>query len=165
VGGRHLDQAVAAHLRRRHGLAIGRLTSEGLKLEIGSAAPEGDRRAEVRGRDLASGLPRVAVVGDEEIAGAIEEPLGRILTAIRRSLERTPPELASDVMDHGLMLAGGGARLHGLADRLRAELQIPVHLPDDPLVCVAAGAGMALEELGALRSTRRARPRGRLRRG
>ena len=151
VGGRHLDEAIQAHLQRHHKLAIGLVTAEELKIEIARAVPEPDQQAEVRGHSIVTGLPRAVVVSGEEIAGAISEPLTRIVSAIRRSLERTPPELAADVMDAGLLLTGGGALLAGLGDRLRAELGIPVHLADEPLGAVARGAGMALEEMRAIR--------------
>lgn len=151
IGGRHLDEAIQAHLHRRHKLAIGMITAEELKIEIARAAPRPGQQAEVRGRSIVSGLPRAVVVTGEEIAGAIAEPLTRMVAAIRRSLERTPPELASDVMDAGLLLTGGGALLAGLGDRLRAELSIPIHLADEPLGSVAQGAGMALEEMKAIR--------------
>jgi rod shape-determining protein MreB len=151
IGGRHLDVAIQAHMQRRHKVAIGLTTAEELKIEIGSARPEPGRHAELRGRSLLSGLPCTVVVGGEEVAEAIDEPLSRIIGAIRRSLERTPPELAADVMDAGVMLTGGGALLTGLPDRLRAELGIPIHVADEPLGAVARGAGMALEEMRAIR--------------
>ncbi|WP_217913299.1 rod shape-determining protein [Miltoncostaea marina] len=156
IGGRHLDGAIQAHLQRRHKLAVGLTTAEELKVELGDATGGGDRQAEVRGRSLLTGLPRTVVVDAEEVAEAIAEPLDRIVAAIRSSLERTPPELAVDVMDQGVMLTGGGSLLAGLTDRLRAELHIPVHLAEQPLEAVARGAGQALEEMAAIR---RAGPR------
>jgi rod shape-determining protein MreB len=151
VGGRHLDLAIQAHMLRHHRLVIGLTTAEELKVAIGSARPQPERQAEVRGRYLPTGLPRTVVVDGEELADAIDEPLSRILSAIRSSLDRTPPELAADVMDVGIMLTGGGALLADLPDRLRAELGLPVHVADEPLGAVARGAGMALEEVRAMR--------------
>jgi len=152
IGGRHLDAAIQAYLERRHKLAVGLTTAEELKIEIGSARSRAGQEAEVRGRSLLSGLPRTVIVDGAEVAEAIAEPLSRIVGAIRRSLERTPPELASDVMDAGVMLTGGGALLSGLPDRLRTELGIPIHVADEPLSAVARGAGMALEEMRAIRT-------------
>jgi rod shape-determining protein MreB len=151
VGGRDLDEAIRVHLRQKHGLVIGSVTAEELKIELGRATATGGRHAEVTGRSMAKGLPRTVIVSDEEIARAFDEPLSRIVSAIRRALEATPPELASDVMDVGVLLSGGGALLAGLGDRLRAELGIPVHLAEDPLGAVVTGAGMALEEMRAIR--------------
>lgn len=151
VGGRDLDEAVRLHMRHRHDLAIGPTTAEELKIALGHAGGGDGRTAEVTGRALASGLPRTVEVTDDEIAQAIDEPLSRILEAVRRSLATAPPELASDVMDLGLLLTGGGSLLRGLDDRLRAELGIPVHPADDPLGAVVRGAGMALEEMRTIR--------------
>ena len=156
IGGRHLDAAIQAHLQRRHKLAVGLTTAEELKIELGDATGGSERQAEVRGRSLLTGLPRTVVVDAVEVAEAVAEPLDRIVAAIRSSLERTPPELAVDVMDQGVMLTGGGSLLAGMTDRLRAELHIPVHQAEHPLEAVARGAGMALEEMAAIR---RAGPR------
>jgi rod shape-determining protein MreB len=151
VGGRHLDIAIQDHLRRRRGLLVGLVTAEELKIELASATPQPDAVAEVRGRALATGLPSAVVVSAEEVAAAIAEPLSQILEAIRRSLGAAPPDLACDVMDAGIMLTGGGSLLAGLADRLRAELGIPVHVTDEPLAAVVQGAAVALEEMVAIR--------------
>lgn len=165
VGGRRLDEAIRAHLRRRHALAIGPTTAEELKIEVGDASPGDGLAAEVRGRSLLSGLPRGAVVDTTDVAEAMAEPLERVIAAIRGSLERMPGEMVVDVMDAGAMLTGGGSLLPGLADRLRAELMIPVHIADEPLDAVARGAGMALEEMGAIRRAgRSAAPAGASRR-
>lgn len=158
VGGRDLDEAIRGHLRRHHDLAIGPIAAEELKIELARAAVPDGRHAEVTGRSMASGLPRAVVVTGEEIARAIADPLSRIVAAIRRSLETTPPELASDVLDAGVLLTGGGSLLGGLDDRLRSELGIPVHLADDPLRAVVRGAGMALEEMRAIRRAAAAGP-------
>lgn len=153
VGGRHLDEAIQGHLRRRHDLLIGLAAAEELKLAVARTPPEPGLHAEVRGRAIRSGLPRGVVVTGEEIAGAIDEPLNRILTAIRESLSCTPPDLAADLMDTCLLLTGGGALLTGLAERIRAELGVPLHIADGSFHAVARGAGMALEEMRVIRRT------------
>jgi len=113
-------------------------------------------QAEIRGRDMVSGLPKTVVLTSEEIRVAIEEPLSQIIDAIKATLDRTPPELASDIMDRGIVLAGGGALLQGLADRIRDETQIPTHLAESPLTCVAVGSGRSLEEFEVIHRTNRA---------
>ena len=126
---------------------IGQQTAEEIKLEIGSAFPLPEEvQAEVRGRDLVTGLPKTVVLTSEEVRGALEEPLSQIIGAVKETLDRTPPELASDIMDRGIMLAGGGALLQGLDERLRDETQMPCHLAESPLTCVAVGSGRSLEE-------------------
>jgi rod shape-determining protein MreB len=138
---------------------IGQQTAEELKLEIGSACPmEEELQAEIRGRDMVSGLPKTVVLTSEEIRQALEEPLNQIIEAVKETLDRTPPELASDIMDRGIMLAGGGALLQRLDERLRDETQMPAHLAESPLTCVAVGSGRSLEEFEAIhRSNRRSR--------
>jgi rod shape-determining protein MreB len=151
VGGYDLDEAILNHLRRRHRLAVGTERGEGLKLEIGSAkAVEGELRAEVRGRDLVAGIPRTVVIESDEIRSALEEPLGTIVAAVRETLERTPPELAGDIMREGMVLVGGGSLLRGFAERLSEETRIEVRVADSPLTCVAEGAGRSLEEFDTL---------------
>jgi rod shape-determining protein MreB len=113
-------------------------------------------QAEIRGRDMVSGLPKTVVLTSEELRVAIEEPLAQIIDAIKATLDRTPPELASDIMDRGIVLAGGGALLQGLADRIRDETQIPTHLAESPLTCVAVGSGRSLEEFEVIHRTNRA---------
>ncbi|MDQ3629791.1 MAG: rod shape-determining protein, partial [Actinomycetota bacterium] len=103
-------------------------------------------QAEIRGRDMVSGLPKTVVLTSEEIRAALEEPLSQIIDAVKETLDRTPPELASDIMDRGIMLAGGGSLLQGLDERLREETQMPAHLAESPLTCVAVGSGRSLEE-------------------
>ncbi len=107
-------------------------------------------QAEIRGRDLVSGLPKTVVLTSEEVRLALEEPLQAIIDAVKETLDRTPPELASDIMDRGIMLAGGGALLQGLDERLREETQMPAHLAESPLTCVAVGSGRSLEEFEAI---------------
>jgi rod shape-determining protein MreB len=156
VGGYDLDDAVAAWLRQRHGLAIGETTSEHVKLEIGGIAPDTtDAGTEVRGRDPVSGLPRQVLVSSAEIREALEGPVSDIVAEVKNALEETPPELASDLVQRGILLAGGGALLRGFAERIADETNVPVGLADDPLTCVAIGAGQALDEIELLERTDR----------
>jgi rod shape-determining protein MreB len=146
VGGDNLDDAIAQFIRRRHNLVVGERTAEEVKIAIGSAIPrEDDRQAGVRGRDQITGLPRTISVRSSEVAQAIQEHLGSIVQAVRAVLERTPPELASDVIDRGIVMTGGGAQLDGLDELLVQETGVPVHVADDPQRCVARGAGAALD--------------------
>ena len=147
VGGDEMDDGIVNYVKREYKLMIGQQTAEEIKLEIGSAfkLPE-EVQAEVRGRDLVTGLPKTVVLTSEEVRGALEEPLSQIIGAVKETLDRTPPELASDIMDRGIMLAGGGALLQGLDERLRDETQMPCHLAESPLTCVAVGSGRSLEE-------------------
>jgi rod shape-determining protein MreB len=147
VGGYELDEAIASYVRSRHHLAIGQQTAEDVKLEVGSAWPlEVEPEVEIRGRDLVTGLPKAVTLTSEEVRAAIEEPLRTIIESVKETLERTPPELASDIADTGLTLAGGGALLRGFAERLRDETQMPAYVVESPLTCVAIGAGLSLEE-------------------
>lgn len=148
AGAEQLDDAIMTHLRRRHELLIGSHIAEEVKLRIGSVLPHAQNaRLEVTGVDARSALPKTVVVTSEEIRGAIERPVERIIDAVKETLSRTPPELASDVLDLGIILAGGGSLLRGLADRLREETQVPTHIAELPVTCVAAGAGAWLEAL------------------
>jgi rod shape-determining protein MreB and related proteins len=157
IGGDELDEAIINYAKREYKLLIGQQTAEELKLEIGSAFPMAEElQAEIRGRDMVSGLPKTIVLTSEEIRSALEEPLSQIVDAIKVTLDRTPPELASDIMDRGIVLAGGGALLQGLADRVRDETQIPTHLAESPLTCVAVGSGRSLEEFEVIHRTNRA---------
>ena len=117
--------------------------------------------AEIRGRDLVTGLPKTVVVSTAEIREAIEEPVAAVIDAVKVTLDKTPPELAADIMDRGIVLAGGGSLLTGLDERLRHETQMPVHLAESPLTCVAVGSGRSLEEFEAIHRSNRARARGR----
>ncbi len=165
VGGDELDEAIINYAKREYKLLIGQQTAEEVKLEIGSAwAMEEELQAEIRGRDMVTGLPKTIVLTSEEVRRAIDEPLSQILGAVRETLDRTPPELASDIMDRGIMLAGGGALLHGLDERLRQETQMPAHLAESPLTCVAVGSGRSLEEFEVIHRTNRTAGRGRRRR-
>jgi rod shape-determining protein MreB len=116
-------------------------------------------QAEVRGRDMLTGLPKTVIITSEEIRRALDEPVSQIVDAIKSTLDKTPPELAADIMDRGIVLAGGGALLQGLDQRLRHETQMPVHLAESPLTCVAVGSGRSLEEFEAIHRSNRARAR------
>jgi rod shape-determining protein MreB len=161
VGGYDMDEAIAADVRRRHNLALGQQTAEALKIELGSAWPLGDElQTEIRGRDLVSGLPRQVVLTTGEVREALEEPLAAIMAAVRTTLERTPPELAADIVERGIMLAGGGALLRGLDERLHQETHMPVYTAENPLECVAVGAGRSLDEYDAMQRSSRGRHMG-----
>ncbi len=151
IGGDELDDAIVAHCKRVHQLAIGTQTAEQVKLTAGSAAPLArEVEVEIRGRDLVSGLPKTVALGSEEVRGALDETVSHIVEAVKETLDRTPPELAGDIMDRGITLAGGGALLQGLEQRLRDECQMPCQLAESPLTCVAVGSGISLEEFEAI---------------
>jgi len=156
IGGDKIDEAIVRYMRRFHNLMIGERTAEEIKIEIGSAFPqEKDKEStEIRGRDLVSGLPKNIVVTTREIHEAIREPLEAILGATKEVLEKTPPELAADIMDKGIVLTGGGALLHGMDKHISRETQLPVHIADNPVQCVAIGTARALLHLDDLESTR-----------
>jgi rod shape-determining protein MreB len=165
VGGDEMDEAIINHIKREYKLLIGQQTAEEIKLEVGSAYPlKEEVQAEVRGRDMLTGLPKTVILSSEEVRHALEEPVAQIIDAIKSTLDKTPPELAADIMDRGIVLAGGGALLQGLDQRLRQETHMPTHLAESPLTCVAVGSGRSLEEFDAMRSSARARARGRSRR-
>lgn len=162
VGGDELDESIIAYTKREHKLMIGTQTAEEVKLEIGSAYPLAEEvQAEIRGRDMITGLPKTVVLSSEDVRIALEEPLQQIIDAVKSTLDKTPPELASDIMDRGIMLAGGGSLLQGLDERLRRETEMPIHVAESPLTCVAVGSGRALEEFEVMRksSTSNKRPR------
>jgi rod shape-determining protein MreB len=160
VGGDEMDEAIMSHIKKEYKLLIGQQTAEELKLEIGSAweLPE-EVQAEVRGRDMLTGLPKTIVITSEEVRRALDEPVGQILDAIKSTLDKTPPELAADIMDRGIVLAGGGSLLTGLEERLREETQMPVQLAESPLTCVAVGSGRSLEEFEVIHRAAKARNR------
>jgi len=152
VAGDEMDEAIIQHMKRAYNLMIGERTAEQIKIQIGSAYPlEQEMTMEVRGRDLIAGLPRAAVVSSEEIREALREPVEAILDAIKMTLENTQPELAADLMDRGMTLAGGGVLLRGIEKVIAKETGLPVHVADDPLTAVARGTGMVLEQIDALR--------------
>jgi rod shape-determining protein MreB len=151
VGGYDLDDAITTHIKNKHRMAIGTQSAEAIKLQVGTAVELDDELlTEVRGRDLAGGLPRELQLGSDEVREAIEPPVSEIMAAIHATLEETPPELASDIVREGILLAGGGALLRGLPERIQRETGMPVHLAEEPMSCVAMGAGMSLEELDAI---------------
>ncbi|HEY0889642.1 MAG TPA: rod shape-determining protein [Nocardioides sp.] len=152
TAGDDLDNALVQWLKKEHALMLGERTAEELKMTLGSAFPMAQEpEAEVRGRDLVSGLPRTVTISSADVRHALEEPLNAIVDAVRATLDQTPPELAGDIMDRGIVLTGGGALLRGLDERLRHETGMPVHVADDPLTSVALGAGKCVEEFEALR--------------
>jgi len=154
VGGYDFDEAGAAWIRANHGLAIGETSAEQVKLAVGSVTPDSTQATwEVRGRDPASGLPREIIITSDELRHAIESPVRDIVLSVRDALEETPPELASDLAQVGILLAGGGALLRGFAERLESETGVPVQVADNPLDCVALGAGQALDEMELLERT------------
>jgi len=154
VGGDELDEAIVNYVKREEKLMIGTQTAEEVKLEIGSAFRLRDEmEAEIRGRDMISGLPKTVVLSSEQVREALEEPVSQIVEAVKVTLDRTPPELASDIMDRGIVLAGGGSLLNGLDERLRDETEMPIHLADSPLTCVAVGSGRSLEEFEVMRKS------------
>jgi len=162
VGGDEMDEAIINHIKREYKLLIGQQTAEEIKLEVGSAFTlKEEVQAEVRGRDMLTGLPKTVILSSEEVRHALEEPVMQIIDAIKSTLDKTPPELAADIMDRGIVLAGGGALLQGLDQRLRQETHMPTHLAESPLTCVAVGSGRSLEEFEAMRRSANARARSR----
>ena len=147
VGGDELDEAIISYVKKEYKLMIGSQTAEEVKLEIGSASPLREEvQAEIRGRDMITGLPKTVVLSSEDVREALEEPMTQIIDAVKSTLDKTPPELASDIMDRGIMLAGGGSLLQGMDERLRRETEMPIHVAESPLTCVAVGSGRSLEE-------------------
>jgi rod shape-determining protein MreB and related proteins len=155
IGGDELDQDIIAFGRREYNLLIGERTAEDIKIAIGSAYPGDydDQRATLRGRDLLTGLPRAVEVTAEQVREAIEPSVQQIVDTVKDTIEETPPELVADIMDQGIVLAGGGALLQGLDRRVSEATQMPAHVADDPLTCVARGTGRALEELDVMERT------------
>jgi rod shape-determining protein MreB len=155
VGGDKLDEAIISYIRRTHNLLIGESTAERIKMEIGAAAPPDDGSegptAEVKGRDLRDGVPKEVVVSQRQIAESLAEPVSQIVEAVRVALENTPPELAADIVDKGIVLTGGGALLNRLDQVLRDATGLPVVVAEQPLLCVALGTGRALEDMKRLR--------------
>lgn len=151
TAGDELDRAITGWMKKEHALLLGEATAEEVKVTLGSAFPgTQERTAEIRGRDLVSGLPRSVTLSSADVRAAMEEPLHAIVDAVRVTLDQTPPELAGDIMDRGIVLTGGGALLRGLDERLRHETGMPVHVAEEPLTSVALGAGRCVEEFEAL---------------
>ena len=148
VAGNKMDNAISEYIRKKHGLAVGDRTAEVIKTEIGSALPlEDEMEMEIRGRDMVQGLPKTIVVRTNEVVEAIQEPLREIVLAVRAVLQETPPELASDVIDKGMILTGGGAMLRNLDRLISQSTGVPCYVADQPELCVAKGTGVALENL------------------
>lgn len=152
VAGDEMDDAIASHIKREYNLMIGERTAELIKITIGSAYPLETRKTmEISGRDLVTGLPKNIVITDEEIRESLKETVNAIVDAIKFTLEKTPPELAADIMDRGITLTGGGALLNGLDKLIKEETDMPVTIADNPLDCVALGTGKVLEDIEILR--------------
>jgi rod shape-determining protein MreB len=152
IGGDVLDETIVNYIKRKYNLLIGERTGEEIKVRLGSAVPVGETLAlEVKGRDLVAGVPKTLLINDTEIREALAEPIGNIVETVRITLERTPPELAADIIDQGIVLAGGGALLRGLDVLLQEETGLPVTIAEDALSAVVLGAGRLLDELDLLR--------------
>jgi len=152
VGGDEMDEAIVQYLKRVYNLMIGERTAEEIKITIGSGYPLGEEMSmEVKGRDLVAGLPKTLTITSEEIREALQEPVTAIVEAIRITLERCPPELSSDLVDRGIVLAGGTSQLRGLDKLIAEQTGLPVHVAEDPLSAVAEGTGVVLHELNFLR--------------
>lgn len=150
IGGSRFDSAIVDHIRKRYGLVIGDPTAEYIKTSIGSALPHEDvTQLAIRGRDVSSGLPKETVISSIEVAEALREPLEEVLQAIKYVLQDTPPELAADVIDTGIVISGGGALLRHLDQLITRTTSVPCYVADDPLMCVVKGAGAALENIDA----------------
>ena len=151
VGGDKFDESIMAFVKRKYNLLIGERTAEELKIEIGSAAPyEGEGSMEIKGRDLGDGLPKNATVSAKEVREALMLPLYEVVDAIKSTLEKTPPELSADIIDYGITLTGGGALLRGIDELITRETGLDVHVAENPLDCVAEGAGRSLDNLELL---------------
>ncbi len=151
VGGDEMDEAIISYIKRNYNLLIGERTAEQIKIDIGSACQAGDRKTiEIKGRDLVAAIPKTIAVSDEEIRDALSETVNAIVEAVRSALESTPPELAADIVDRGIVLAGGGSLLRGIDLLLREETGLPVTVAEDPLSAVVMGTGKVLDELDLL---------------
>ena len=154
VAGDDMDEAIISHMKRTYNLMVGEQTAERIKIEIGSAAPTGEESTmEVRGRDMISGLPRKTVVSSEEIREALQEPVNAIIEAVTRTLEKAEPELAADLVENGIMMAGGGALLRGLPVVVEKATGLACVLAEDPLTCVARGTALFLENIDEWKDT------------
>ncbi len=154
VGGNKIDNAIAQYIKKKHGLAIGERTAEEIKIAVGSAIPQvKEKYVEVRGRDMMGGLPRNIRISSNEITEAIQDELREVINAVKKVLQETPPELAADVMDKGMVLSGGGALLRNLDQLITRVTGVPCYVAEDPLLCVAKGTGVALENLEIYKKT------------
>lgn len=152
IAGDEMDEAIISYFRKEHNLMIGPRVAEELKIEIGSAFPlEQEEKAEIKGRDLVTGLPKSLIVSSQEVRKALEEPVANIIYAVHEALSITPPELAADIIDRGIVLAGGGSLLKGLPERIHHETQCTIYLVDQPLSAVVLGSGKCLEEFSTLK--------------
>jgi rod shape-determining protein MreB len=152
IAGNKMDEDIVQYLKRKYNLLVGERTAEKIKINIGSAFPlEKDLTMEIKGRDLAKGIPKILVISDEEIREALSETISKIIEAVRMTLEQTPPELSADIMDKGIVLTGGGSLLQNLDKRLREETGLPVSMADDPLASVVLGTGKMLNDFNLLR--------------
>jgi rod shape-determining protein MreB len=152
VGGNRLDEAIINYVRKKYNLLIGEQTAEEIKVAIGSALPmEEERRMEVRGRDQVNGLPKTITINSSEVTEAIAEPLQSIVSTVRATLEKAPPELAADIIDRGMVITGGGAQLRNIARLFTRETGVPAYVAENPIACVALGAGRALENYEIMR--------------
>ncbi len=148
VGGNRIDQAIAQYIRNKYSLSIGERTAEDIKIKIGSAQPEEDeKKIEVKGRDMVAGLPKTINISTNEIAEAISDELDQIISTVKSVLEKTPPELSSDIIDRGMVMVGGGAQLRNLDKLLTQETNVPCHIAENPILCVVKGTGIVLENL------------------
>jgi rod shape-determining protein MreB len=148
IAGDELNEAIVLYLKKNYNLLIGELTAEDVKIRVGSAFPlEKEESLEIKGRDLVAGVPKTMKLSSAQVREAITEPVDAIVEAIRQSLERTPPELASDILDRGIILTGGGALLRGLDKRIQQETNLPVIIAEDPLTCVVRGCGTVLDNM------------------
>ena len=154
VGGNKIDQAIADYIKRKYSLAIGERTAEEIKIKIGSAMPQvKEEYMDVRGRDLTGGLPKIVRISSNEVTEAIQDELREIINAIKKVLQETPPELASDIMDKGMVLSGGGALIKNLDQLITKTIGVPSYIADDPLFCVIKGIGTALDNLDLYKRT------------
>lgn len=156
VGGDKFDDSIVRYIRKKHNLMIGERTGEEVKISVGTAFPQrkvDSNVMDVRGRDLLTGLPKTVTVTSQETCTAMNEPISAVVTAVKEVLEKTPPELVSDIIDKGVVMTGGGALLHGLDLLISQETGLPVHIADDPIECVAKGTGKALTMIGRLKSS------------
>ena len=150
VAGNKIDQAIVSYIRKKHGLTVGDQTAEDIKMKIGAALPlKKDLTMEASGSNAVTGLPESVIVSSNDVVAAVKEPIGEIIATVREVLQKTPPELASDVMDKGIVLTGGGSLLRRIDDLFTKVTGVPCQLAEEPMLCVAKGAGIAVEHLDA----------------
>jgi rod shape-determining protein MreB len=153
IAGDEMDEAITQYLKRKYNLLVGERTSENVKIQIGSAYPfDEPRKMDIKGRDLVDGIPKTLTINDSDIRESLHDPVYAIVEAVKTALERTPPELSADIAEKGIVLAGGGALLHGLDTLIALETHLKVRVADDPLSCVVLGTGKVLDELDLLRT-------------